>query len=279
MSRLYGRAFDVYRTSCELKNNILPKYNEESKKISVNDLVSSTKILDFYLPESAINYIENYPIHVSKSPILPRSVSEFPTLESPDAKIYFKGLNFKEEHKRELAFFLGSVLALMNPDKLPGEDDLPCEYGDLFPLLVEYLYLKENNKEDRFILKHLNALKWNGEKYCKTYEAYNKHLVTDRENELLIYSEDIDSAREDFNRKYEKDFLVNSLTILVPLSSLDAMLQIIDKIKTKEDFKKIVKLVYDNPDNNRQLLLRDYGIESFGHKRLRKEINDIRGRR
>ena len=279
MSRLYGRAFDVYQTASDFKKNQFPKYNEENGKISVNELLESTKILDFYLPQSAIDYLENYNIHISKSPILPRSVSEFPTMEKPYASIYFKGLFFKEEHKRELAFFLGSVLELMNPDKMPNDDNLPCEYGDLFPLLLEYLYLKENNKENLFITKHLVELKNYSEKYCKSYEAYNRHLVEDKENDLMIYSEDITSARLEYNQKIEKDFLDNTLQILVPLSSVDAALQIIDKTKSKEDYKKIIKLIYDNPDNDRQMLLNDLGYESYGHIRLRKEIEIARGRK
>lgn len=276
MSRLYGRAFDVYQTSIELKNSNLEKYKEDNKKISLDELINSTDVLDIYLPESAIDYIVNYPIHIVKSPLVPRNMTQLPTLLERHATIYFKGIYLKEEQKRELSFFLGSVLSMMNPDELPKENNLPCEYGDTLSLLLEYLYLLENNKEDRFVIKHLNELKWNAERYSKIYETYQKHLLSSRENELSIVSEKTLSKIEDFNYRYEKDFLKSTLDFLVPLSSLDGVLQIIDNTKTKEGFKNIIELLYNNPDNNRQELLNDYGIDSYGYKRLRKEIESKR---
>ena len=279
MSRLYGRAFDVYQVSKELSEKQIPKYKEDNSKISLDDLIDSTNALDIYLPEEAIDYIINYPIHIVKSSFIPRNMSEFPSVHNPNATIYFKGARFKEEQKRDLSFFLGCVLSQVNPDELPKNFDLPCEYGDLFPLLMEYLYLKENNKEEIFLNKHLNSLKSNALKYQKIYEAYQKHLVVDRENELLILN-DADVARlDDFRNKSEQIFLENTLASLVPLSSVDGALQIIDKVKTKEDFKKIIKELYENPNNNRQELLRNYDIESFGYKRLRKELDSRRVKR
>lgn len=277
MSRLFGRVEDVKGVADYLTENYNKKYLKDKTEITDVELMDATKDILKYLDKDYVIYINHCNIGVYWNRYI--KDTEYSGVGEEYNSIFFPTKKMIEEYKLDLMFFIGDLLRRRKMDYIPDQYDVRCQYSDVLPLLMEYLYLKENNKEDRFILKHLEALKWNGEKYCKTYETYNKHLVTDRENQLLIYSEDIDSAREDFNKKYEKDFLVNTLTILVPLSSMDAMLQIIDKVKTKEDFKKIAKLIYDNPDNNRQLLLRDYGIDSFGHKRLRKEINNIRGSR
>lgn len=276
MSRLYGRAFDVFQMSNSFKNYKIPKYNEDNKKVSLDELINSTDVLDLYLPQSAIDYIVNYPIHIVKSPIIPKNASEFPNINNPNATIYFKGLNFKEEQKRDLTFFLGCVLSQINPDELPKENNLPCEYGDILPLLLEYIYLKENNKEDRFLLKHFNSLKFNAEKYQKVYEDHQKHLVSDTNKELSYYSEKEYSKREEYNKSIEDTFLKNTLTMLVPFSSVDGVLQVIDTFKTEKELKKIIELIYNNENNNRQELLNSFGIESYGYKRLRKELDNWR---
>ena len=43
-----------------------------------------------------------------------------------------------------------------------------------------------------------------------------------------------------------------------------------------EELKNYVTLLYENPDHNRQELLSDFGIESYGYKRLRKELDNWR---
>ncbi len=273
MSRLYGRAFDVYQMSNYILSAKIPKYNEDNKKITLDELINSSGIIELYIPESAIDYIVNYPIHIVKSPIIPRNMSEFPNKTNPNATIYFKGFNFKEEHKRDLNFFLGCVLSQVNPDKLPKNNDLPCEYGDILPLLLEYLYLKENNKEDIFLPKHLESLKFNAEKYTKSYEIYHKYLANNGLYESSFLSQKQQEKIEEYNTKLENDFLKNTLTMLVPFSSVDGVLQVIDKIQTKEEYKDLIAKLYENKKNNRQDILKDYNIESYGYKRLRKEID------
>ena len=272
MSRLYGRSYDAYQVSKYLEDFNIPREKNNNNKISLDELVESTSILDLYLPENAIDYLINCPIHVVKSPFIPRNMSILPN-DKEDATIYFKGFNFKEENKRELIFFLGTVLSIINPDKLPGEYDFPCEYGDIFPLLLEYIYLKENEKENEFSLKHLNEVKWNGKKYIKSYNAYQRYLISDK-NRDFYYMNDIDyNKRNEENKNIEKQFLSATLNTIVPLSSMDGLLQIVDKINTKEEYKDIVKLLFDNKNNDRSEILKEMGIESFGLKRLRKEID------
>lgn len=273
MSRLYGRAFDVYQTSNYILQAKIPKYNDDNKKITFEELIDSTGDVEIYLPQTAIDYIINYPIHIVKSPIIPRNMSEFPNKNNPNATIYFKGINFKEEQKRDLVFFLGCVLSHVNPDELPKNNDLPCEYGDILPLLLEYLYLKENNKEDIFLPKHLESLKFNAEKYTKSYEIYHKYLANNGLYESSFLSQKQQEKIEEYNTKLENDFLKNTLTMLVPFSSVDGVLQVIDKTQTKEEYKELIAKLYENKKNNRQDILKDYNIESYGYKRLRKEID------
>ena len=275
MSRLYGRAFDVYKISGYLGSSKIPNYACDNHIISLDELIDSSAILDFYLPDKAVDYIVKNPIHIMKSPLFPRNMSSFPSEKDPNATIFFKCLKYKEEQKRELVFFLGCLLSHLNPDELPKNDDLPCEYGELFPLLLEYLYLKEENQEDRFLLKHLNSLKYHSAKYQKTYEKYHKQLVTDRNKELDFVSETELDIRESNKLKNEKEFLTSTFNMLVPFSSVDGVLQVIDKFKSEDEIKKLIKELFENKGNNRQEILDDKGISSFGYKTLRKEIDKI----
>ena len=276
MSRLYGRAFDVFQISKYIKEHEIPKYTENNKKITIDGLIDSSGILGLYLPDSAIDFIKNHPVEICKTPFIPRSMSSFPTQKNPKPVICFKGVNFKEEFKREFIFFLGCLLSEVNPDELPKSKDLPCEYGDLLPLLLEHLYLKENGEEERFLPKHLNALKFNADSYQRVYEDHQKHLVSNRSKELDIMSYKTLSQIEENQAREEKEFLTNTLKLLVPFSSVDGALQIIDKLKTEDEIKDFIKVLYENKNNNRQEIMKDYDIESYGYKRLRRAIDTWR---
>ena len=275
MSRLYGRSFDAYETSKYLIESKLPKYKEENKKINLDELMDSTTVLDFYLPDSAIDYLMNYPIHIVKSILVPRNLSTLPNEKEKNATIYFKGFNLKEEYKRELVFFLGTVLSIINPDRLPDDYELNCEYGDVFSLLLEYLYLKKENKEDSFSLKHLNSLVWNGSRYVKSYDDYQRYLISDRNKDLYYLSDNDLSERDDYNKRLETQFLSSTLNTIVPLSSMDGVLQLIDMLKDDNEIKELIKQLFENKNNNRGEILNEFGIESYGLKRLRKEIESF----
>ena len=60
MSRLYGRAFDVFQISKYIKEHEIPKYTENNKKITIDGLIDSSGILGLYLPDSAIDFIKNH---------------------------------------------------------------------------------------------------------------------------------------------------------------------------------------------------------------------------
>ena len=272
MSRLYGRSFDAYQTSKYLKENRIKKYKSDNKRIDLSELVDSTTILDLYLPEKAIDFLTNYPIHIVKSPFIPKNLSTLPNGQNNNATIFFKGFNFKEEYKRELVFFLGTTLSVINPDKLPNEYEFPCEFGDLLPLLMEYIYLRENNKEKDFSLKHLNEVLWNGKNYIKIYDSFQRYLINDKYRNYY-YSDDEEDMGYKKYKENESNFLKATLDTIVPLSSLDGVLQIIDTIKDDSEMKKLIELLFENKNNDRSEILREYNIESFGLKRLKKEID------
>ena len=65
---------------------------------------------------------------------------------------------------------------------------------------------------------------------------------------------------------------------LVELSSLDGTLQIIDKNYSTEEYKELIEELMINSDENRSSILYQRGIESYGYKRLRKEIEKYKKR-
>ena len=69
--------------------------------------------------------------------------------------------------------------------------------------------------------------------------------------------------------------IVIAITIdnLNMLSSLDAVLQLIDKNISKDELKTIISKLMLNEDDNRKYVLNDVNIDTLGHKRLIKELN------
>ena len=60
---------------------------------------------------------------------------------------------------------------------------------------------------------------------------------------------------------------------VVQLSSLDGALSLIDITKTPDEFKQLIEELMLNKDNDRAQVLRKRKIDSYGYKRLRKEID------
>ena len=165
------------------------------------------------------------------------------------------GMEMKEEYKRDLVYFIGDLLRRLSLDYIPDEFDIRCQYSDVLPLLMEYLFLRDCGKEKRFSDKHLQDLKLNANQYIKIYEKF--------ENNKEFSNEQI--------------FLRNSLLYLVPLSSMDATLQISDEIiNDKESLKQLIKELIENENHNREDVLNKRNINTYGFKRLRKEITNRR---
>ena len=88
MSRLYGRAFDVYQMSRHLGEISLPKYREDNKKVSASDLVNSTEVLTSIKIDSLGNNYKIEPIKGFKAPM----ENNVPMLPSEIYEIYHSSI-------------------------------------------------------------------------------------------------------------------------------------------------------------------------------------------
>lgn len=272
MSRLYGKSIDVYSASKDLVDINNFKYKRDNKKTTWEEVESCPEVLDLYLPENAIEIIENNPIKIVASPVVVKQACLLPSKEGEEPTIYFPRWSPIEEYKRELVFFLGEFLAIQSRDEMPKENDLPCEFSNVIGLFLEYLYLKENGKDKLFANKHLEELTYNARNYIKAYKNYQKALVSRKQTELYLLSDEQQERVELGNKQIERQFLNATLTTLIPLSSLDATLQLIDKNLSKNDIKELLRRLVENEDHDRQIIINEIGIDTFGYKRLRKEI-------
>ena len=254
MSRLYGRVNDVYNISNYLIENYNNKYVKDKSKISNDELENSINYVIPYLSKDNINYINKCDVKIYYNKFIKDTL--YSGVGEEENVIFFKTKDMKEEYKIDLLYFIGDLLRRKSLDYMPDEYDIKCQYSDTLPLLIEYLYLKEVNKEDRFSLRNLSDLQLNAFDYKKLYERFQKYPY--------IYSED--------------NMLRNTLLFLVPLSSMDATLQIIDKYyNNKDELIKLINELVENPNHNREEAMQKRDIETYGFKRLRKEI-DLRRR-
>ena len=102
MSRLYGRAFDLYQASNELRNNNIQKYKSNNKRISLDELIATypdyTNAL-FSCPGYTLYKFE-IPINQSKA------LLEYLHSIGKDASCFFDGLTGVKMSVEEEAFFL-----------------------------------------------------------------------------------------------------------------------------------------------------------------------------
>ncbi len=248
MSRLYGRTDDVYYISKFLMENNHGKYKRDLSKTSPDGLVEAAKMVDPYFSKDMQDYLNECHIRLGYNNFIRNTI--YSGTDDKENIIIFPTKKPKEEYKRELLYFVGDLLRRKNMDLVPSEFDLKCQYSDLLPLLVEYLYMKEDNKEDSFSSKHISDLTLNAKEYIKIFEDFNS----------------------DFRTIPEGSFLWNTLLFLVPLSSLEALLQIIELGYDKEEIKKLIEELYENKNNNREEIMLERNIDSYGFKALRKEI-------
>ncbi len=272
MSRLSGRSMELYQTSRLLAESNIPKYKIDKGKTNWEDVVMAPEKIDIYLPENAVEILESNPVKIVHYPSLFKQTASLPEKDGEEPLLFFPRHNAIEEYKNNLVFFLGEILANKSKDSLPDFYTIPCEYNVLLPLLMEYLYLKEENKEDLFIPKHLDDLAYNAKKYKKIYESHRNKLIN--RNELDLY--DINYKKKEKIERYyaEEDeiFLRATLVTLVPMSSMDGVLQVIDRIKDKDEIKNFIEKLIENKEHNRQKIINDMGIDSTSYKRLKKEI-------
>ncbi len=273
MSRLYGRSVDVYSISKYLIEGKLPKYKNDNRKTTWEELSYCPEIIEFYLPDNAIKIIEKNPIRIVHSPLVVKKAYMMPRNSSEEATMYLPRNSPIEEYKRELVFFLGENLSNVSPDFKPTEYSIPCEYTNILGLLLEYLYLKEKGLEDRFSSKHFNELLYNSKKYVKSYLSFQDAMLSSKASDLSIINESEKEKRDQKMKEMQKQFLEATLTCLTPLSSFDGVLQLIDNGIDENQIKKIIEVLVENKNHDRQSIINGMGIDSYGYKRLRKEID------
>lgn len=274
MSRILGRANDVLNISNTLKNTDLLSYNKDNRKSSWEKIDNIKEELIDYLPSIAIDFINKDKISILKNPLRIYTFTSVPEYKDENRIIRFPSLTPKKEFEREYAFYLGLLLSSYQNDTEEELLELGREYDDIIPLLIEYVYLKENNLEDRYSIKYLNELKKytryyskNYKKYKKFYDFYNNaetHDLDDREYENF----------KELSDYYDEEMERVTLPNIIKLSSFDATLQIIDKNYNHLEYKQLIRELMLNKDESRSSILYERGIESYGYKRLNKEINN-----
>ena len=275
MSRIYGKAYEVYNITKDLEETKLPKYKRDNTKSSWDEIETTPEKIEIYLPDRAIDFLTSKKTKIMKTPFLKYTLTQVPEEESEERFIRFPSLSPKEEFKRELMFYMGMLLSSYNRDTPKEEYGIPNEYDDTLPLLLEYLYLKYANKEDEFSIKHLNELKGFQKNYRTFYDDYQDFQNLRREARFANLSQE---KYERFQALcIDKENEITSLTkdSIIQLSSLEGALGIIELLD-KEDIKTIIEKLMLNEKNNRSEVLQEYGIESFGYKRLRKEIEQYK---
>ncbi len=276
MSRILGRSYDVYLASKELKDAHIRKYKDDHTKTSWKSIDESPEKYQMYLPDSAIEYLTDKKIKICKDPFLLYTEMQIPCNEEEDRYIKFPSMIPIEKFKTELAYFIGMLLADYHVDNEETLYSFPKEYSDLLPLLIVYLRLKVDGKEEEFRKKYLSILSNYVGTYITDYEAYKD--FEDFYGSAIIS----EMTREQYDKlvelsKENEEKMTSAVgETIIQLSAMDGALQIIDRCKSEEDFKNVIEALFLNKDGDRSSLLREQGIESYGYKRLRKEIEAIK---
>ena len=272
MSRILGRSYDVYLASKELREARIKKYKDDYTRTTWESVISSPEKYKIYLPQSALEFLDSKPIKIRRDPFFFFLEMQIPDTDNQDRYIMFPSFIAVENFKTEYAYYIGMLLSYYHTD---NEEDLytfPKEYSDLLPMLMVYLHLKANGKEKEFVKKYLSILSNYVGTYITDYEAYDSF---EEFYSGAVITEMTEKRYEDLNetRQENEEKMVSAVgETIIQLSALDGALQIIDRCKTKEDFKQMIEKLFINEPRDRSSILRSEGIESFGYKRLRKEI-------
>ena len=272
MSRVFGRTYDLYHITKKLTDANIPRYKKDKRECSWDTIAETPKVVRMYLPDKAIEILEEKEIKIHKKPYGSCTIVHIPDLVSDERTITFPSLLPKEEFRRDFMFYVGTLLASLRSDSSDDLYGIPDEYIDVLPLLLDYLYLKEMGREDSFSIKHLNDLKGYGKQFNQFFESYLKFEKLKYE---LPHSNISDDEYKDFQGElsYREDELTSIAKETISVfSSLEGVLSIIDKVKSKEELKALIEqlMLYDG--DNKKRVLDELGIDSLGYKRLSKEI-------
>ena len=276
MSRILGRSYDVLQTINYIQQNNIPICYRNVESTSWEEVENVPNKVSIYLPESAINFIKKDKISLRKNPFRRATFISVP--EYPDEKRFIVYPSFKavKEFEREYAFYLGCLLSGYKKDNQEEILETGREYDDILPLLMDYLYLKSIGKEEDFSLKHLYVIKNYTRNYPETFNNYQNSLCSSVNSDSFDiddkFSRKVMSLCESDDDKMERLTMDN----IVRLSALDGSLQIIDQELSNEELKKLIEDLMLNKSESRSSVLYERGIESYGYKRLKKEIDSLK---
>ena len=200
---------------------------------------SPIKVITPYLTDEAVNYLNDCNIQLAHNNFIKDTI--YSSYGDEENIIIFPTKVMKERYKRDLAFYMGDLLRRVNLDLLPSDYDIRCQYSDVLPLLLEYIFLRDTGKGEEFSSRHLHDLNLNAKHYVKMFERFDKYK---------------DILNKD-------SFLRNTLVYLVPLSSMDATLQIGDDIANdKVALRELINDLFENVDNNREIVMKERNIDT-----------------
>jgi len=271
MSRVLGKTQEIINICDYIQESNIQKFERNNKKTTWDSIENTFNTLSFYLPDSAIDYLKEDKIVIKKNPLRKYTFISIPENSNEKRLIRFPSLGAKEEYKRELSFFLGLLLSSYNEDE-ENMYEISGEFDNFLPYILDYLYLKSDNKESDFSLKYLDKIK-NYTKYYKAYnEEYNNFYDVTKEASFEFTENGYQRYIKDCQKKDEElsKFTIENMNML---SSLEAVLQLIDEILSEKELKLLILKLMLNGDKNRRYILNDYNINVNGYKYLKKELN------
>ena len=272
MSRAYGRINEVYNVTKELNESNFRKYKVDRGVCSWKEIEDAPDKIEIYLPDIAIEYLSSKKIQIMKTPFLKYTLTQIPTTDDEIRFIKFPSLVPKEEFKRELLFYVGMVLSYYEKDKPNDYYLIPDEYDDILPYLLEYLYLKTVNKADKFDIKHLNEVRNFQKGFNKYYKEYRKFEELADSARYSSIDRDKYAKFQELCKEREEEMASQIKDSIVQLSAYEGFLGIIETITSESDIKELIEKLMINKDGNRSITLNEYGINSYGYKRLSKKI-------
>ena len=278
MSRILGRAFDILQITDQLNEREISTFKKNKNISSWKKIENVPKELSIYLPDSAIDFINEKKISLKKNPLRIYTYTSVPEYEDEERYIRFCSNKPYEEFEREYAFYIGLLLSSYQMDTEEEFMELGREYDEILPILIDYIYLKNNNKEKDFSIKYLDQIKRDIRLFKKIYNEYKKFNDFSCNAEIHDLSEHEYENYQRLCEEHDEDMEKCIMNHLVELSSLDGTLQIIDKNYSAEEYKELIEELMLNSDENRSSILYQRGIESYGYKRLRKEIEKYKKR-
>ena len=274
MSRIYAKRDDIVNFSECINAIKIKKHKSDNEIIPWNEVALGANNLELFLTDDCIKYLTSKPIAICKDPFSFYTRRSIPK-DNEQTMISFPSFRARKEYQRELVFALGLMLSL---NKLDNEQSdysfiIQDEFRDVLPLYAEYLYLRDIGKEDTFSLKRLEELKTRtkdfpasimglkssisrSEGYIRNSAVYSPKVIEDSERVKDCCIEDVEKLTHE---------------TLIPVSSMDATLQLIDKNLSKEQIKEFIDKMFKNESGNRADIVAQYGVVSNNYKRLIKE--------